>query len=75
MKLSPGVLNKIVGCRAVFQFQGNLICSKAVGVDFNEFCNQFSDDERAFGFIRIQVTQVFCCVFQELYYDQLVCFI
>jgi len=39
---------------AVFEFQGNLICNKAVGVDFNEFCSQFSDDERAFGFIRVQ---------------------
>jgi len=39
---------------AMFQFQGNTISCKAVGVDFSEFCNQFSDDERAFGFIRIQ---------------------
>jgi len=39
---------------AVFQFEGNLICSKAVGIDFADFCGLFSDDERAFGFIRIQ---------------------
>jgi len=43
---------------AVFEFQGNLICNKAVGVDFNEFCSQFSDDERAFGFIRVQVRSI-----------------
>lgn len=41
--------------RAVFQFEGNQICSKAVGSDFADFPTQFVDDERAFGFVRIQV--------------------
>ncbi|EFX86412.1 coactosin-like protein isoform X1 [Daphnia pulex] len=39
---------------AVFQFEGNQICSKAVGSDFADFRTQFVDDERAFGFVRIQ---------------------
>ena len=45
--------------RAVFQFEGNQICSKAVGSDFADFRTQFVDDERAFGFVRIQVKHIF----------------
>ena len=36
-------------------FEGNQICSKAVGIDFDDFRALFPDDERAFGFVRIQV--------------------
>lgn len=39
----------------MFHFDGNQIVSKSVGVDFEEFRNLFSEDERAFGFVRIQV--------------------
>lgn len=48
----------------MFQFEGNQIVSKAVGVDFNEFRNLFAEDERAFGFVRIQVRIgfVFCFI-------------
>lgn len=46
----------------MFQFEGNQICSKAVGIDFNDFRNLFCDDERAFGFVRIQVRWSFCCL-------------
>lgn len=38
---------------AVFHFEANQICCKAVGTDFEDFRALFVDDERAFGFIRV----------------------
>lgn len=39
---------------AVFKFDGlKIVCSEK-GTGFDEFCGQFADNERAFGYIRIQ---------------------
>lgn len=40
---------------AVFKFDGLKIVCSAKGQGFQEFCAQFHDDERAFGYIRIQM--------------------
>jgi hypothetical protein len=42
--------------RAVFKFEGTHIVCSAKGMQFEEFREQFADDERAFGYIRLQVT-------------------
>lgn len=60
ISIHTGISHKLdfsfeIFARAVFQFEGNQICSKAVGSDFADFRTQFVDDERAFGFVRIQV--------------------
>lgn len=47
--------------RAVFHFNGNQIVCKAVGVEFDEFRQCFPADERAFGFVRVQVSHVRNC--------------
>ncbi|XP_019773632.1 uncharacterized protein LOC109546902 [Dendroctonus ponderosae] len=39
---------------AVFKFEGPRIVTSAKGEDFNQFKKQFGDDERAFGYIRVQ---------------------
>lgn len=40
---------------AVFKFDGlKIVCSEK-GIGFDEFCAQFHDNERAFGYIRIQM--------------------
>uniref|UniRef100_U5EUK5 Coactosin-like protein n=1 Tax=Corethrella appendiculata TaxID=1370023 RepID=U5EUK5_9DIPT len=40
---------------AIFKFDGlKIVCSQK-GIGFDEFCNGFHDDERAFGYIRIQM--------------------
>lgn len=40
---------------AVFKFDGlKIVCSEK-GMGFDEFCAQFADNERAFGYIRIQM--------------------
>ncbi|KZS00359.1 Coactosin-like protein [Daphnia magna] len=59
ISIHTGISHKLdfsfeIFARAVFQFEGNQICSKAVGSDFADFRTQFVDDERAFGFVRIQ---------------------
>nr|CAD7207173.1 unnamed protein product [Timema douglasi] len=41
--------------RAVFKFEGaNIVCA-AKGADFGKFQEHFKEDDRAFGYIRIQV--------------------
>ncbi|XP_055383171.1 coactosin-like protein isoform X2 [Condylostylus longicornis] len=40
---------------SVFKFDGPQIIVAARGVDFEQFKNQFKDNERAFGYIRIQM--------------------
>lgn len=40
---------------AVFKFDGLKIVCSAKGQGFDEFCSEFHDDERAFGYIRIQM--------------------
>ncbi|XP_047505666.1 coactosin-like protein isoform X2 [Pieris napi] len=40
---------------AVFKFEGARIVCSARGSDFSEFQTQFSDDERAFGYLRLQM--------------------
>ncbi|XP_034826350.1 coactosin-like protein isoform X1 [Maniola hyperantus] len=40
---------------AVFKFDGARIICSARGSDFTEFRTQFADDERAFGYIRLQM--------------------
>lgn len=40
---------------AVFKFEGARINCSARGSDFAEFRTQFSDDERAFGYLRLQM--------------------
>ncbi|XP_063218379.1 coactosin-like protein isoform X2 [Bacillus rossius redtenbacheri] len=40
---------------AVFKFEGTHIVVSAKGVGFEEFREQFKDDDRAFGYIRIQM--------------------
>lgn len=40
---------------AVFKFDGARIVCSARGSDFTEFRTQFSDDERAFGYLRLQM--------------------
>ncbi|XP_039746372.1 coactosin-like protein isoform X2 [Pararge aegeria] len=40
---------------AVFKFDGARIICSARGSDFTEFRTQFSDDERAFGYLRLQM--------------------
>jgi hypothetical protein len=42
--------------RAVFKFEGTHIVCSAKGTQFDKFREQFADDERAFGYIRLQVT-------------------
>lgn len=39
-------------CRAIFKFDGPKIVCTARGSDFDLFKNEFSDNERAFGYIR-----------------------
>jgi hypothetical protein len=41
--------------RAVFKFEGTHIFCSAKGTQFEKFREQFADDERAFGYIRLQV--------------------
>jgi hypothetical protein len=41
--------------RAVFKFEGTHILCSAKGTQFEKFREQFADDERAFGYIRLQV--------------------
>ena len=43
----------------MFHFNGNQIACKAVGVEFDEFRSCFPADERAFGFVRVQVSGSF----------------
>lgn len=40
---------------AVFKFEGARIIVSAKGSDFNEFRDQFSESERAFGYVRLQM--------------------
>lgn len=40
---------------AVFKFEGARIICSARGSDFSEFRTQFSDDDRAFGYLRMQM--------------------
>lgn len=40
--------------RAVFKFEGSKVICSAKGIEFIEFREQFSDNERAFGYIRLQ---------------------
>ncbi|CAH2056876.1 unnamed protein product, partial [Iphiclides podalirius] len=40
---------------AVFKFEGSRIVCSARGSDFTEFRKQFADDERAFGYLRLQM--------------------
>nr|XP_026500000.1 coactosin-like protein isoform X1 [Vanessa tameamea] len=40
---------------AVFKFDGARIVCSARGSDFSEFRTQFSDDDRAFGYVRLQM--------------------
>lgn len=40
--------------RAVFKFEGSKIICSAKGAEFEKFREQFSDNERAFGYIRMQ---------------------
>lgn len=40
---------------AVFKFDGLKIVCFAKGIGFDEFCGEFQDNERAFGYIRIQM--------------------
>ncbi|XP_053678956.1 coactosin-like protein [Anopheles nili] len=40
---------------AVFKFDGLKIVCSAKGQGFQEFCGEFQNDERAFGYIRIQM--------------------
>ncbi|CAG9793075.1 unnamed protein product [Diatraea saccharalis] len=40
---------------AVFKFEGARIVCSAHGSDFTEFRTQFSDDDRAFGYLRLQM--------------------
>ena len=42
--------------RAVFKFEGTHIFCSAKGTQFEKFREQVADDERAFGYIRLQVT-------------------
>ncbi|KAH9632654.1 hypothetical protein HF086_008481 [Spodoptera exigua] len=44
-----------VTSRAVFKFDGARIVCSARGSDFTEFRTQFSDDDRAFGYLRLQM--------------------
>lgn len=39
---------------AVFKFEGSRIVCSATGTEFDNFRQQFGDDERAFGYIRMQ---------------------
>lgn len=39
---------------AVFKFEGTHIVCSAKGTQFEKFREQFADDERAFGYIRLQ---------------------
>ncbi|XP_018563391.1 coactosin-like protein isoform X2 [Anoplophora glabripennis] len=39
---------------AVLKFDGSKIAPSATGADFGKFKEQFSDNERAFGYIRVQ---------------------
>jgi hypothetical protein len=41
--------------RAVFKFEGSSIVCSAKGEGFDDFRAQFSDEERAFGYLRLQV--------------------
>ncbi|PNF35589.1 Coactosin-like protein [Cryptotermes secundus] len=40
---------------AVFKFEGTHIVCSAKGTQFEKFREQFADDERAFGYIRLQM--------------------
>lgn len=40
--------------RAVFKFDGARIVCSATGADFEKFKEEFAENERAFGYIRIQ---------------------
>lgn len=40
---------------AVFKFDGTRIICSARGSDFTEFRTQFADDDRAFGYLRLQM--------------------
>ncbi|KAJ9586399.1 hypothetical protein L9F63_019951, partial [Diploptera punctata] len=40
---------------AVFKFEGNHIVCSAKGKEFEKFREQFGNDERAFGYIRLQM--------------------
>ncbi|KAJ8944937.1 hypothetical protein NQ318_013085 [Aromia moschata] len=40
--------------RAVFKFEGPRVVCSATGAEFGKFKEQFTEDERAFGYIRIQ---------------------
>ncbi|XP_047119332.1 coactosin-like protein isoform X1 [Schistocerca piceifrons] len=40
---------------AVFKFEGSRIVCSAKGKDFDQFREQFGDEDRAFGYIRIQM--------------------
>jgi len=42
--------------RAIFKFEGTHIVCSAKGTQFEKFREHFADDERAFGYIRLQVT-------------------
>jgi hypothetical protein len=41
--------------RAVFKFEGSSILCTSKGEGFEDFRAQFSDEERAFGYLRLQV--------------------
>ncbi|XP_076267839.1 uncharacterized protein LOC143200929 [Rhynchophorus ferrugineus] len=39
---------------AVFKYEGPKIVTSATGTDFDQFRNQFGDEDRAFGYLRVQ---------------------
>lgn len=46
--------NILAHSRAVFKFDGSQIVCSAKGSDFEKFREQFGENERAFGYIRLQ---------------------
>lgn len=47
--------------RAVFKFDGNRLGVTEMGEGFQRFKDLFANDDRGFGYIRIQVRLTFCC--------------
>lgn len=55
IKESSCIFINLIGYRLVLKYEGTLITLASKGTDFQGFKKQFGDNERCYGYIRLQV--------------------
>ena len=72
MQLSVTTIQSLcLCCRAVFKFEGNHLKAAGTGKDFKDFKASFSNEDRGFGYIRINVSPTMISLFYLPYLFQL----